>query len=152
MIPVRLTAGEKALVELLANGLTVKQAAVALGISPNTAESRYASARRKAGGVPGAPGLVHQSYMANALDRPEAVDDADAVHLTGDQKQTLDLMAEGLNASQIAQKTKRPLPVVRRDARDVTAAVGGTSPAHTIKRAWQLRLLGVAEPVAPAAP
>ncbi|MGW3163299.1 helix-turn-helix transcriptional regulator [Streptomyces sp. NPDC001142] len=139
----QLTPGEKHLVQLLADGLTLAAAADQLGIAPGTAASRSATARDKAG-VSGVGGLVHEAYVSGAIDPPQAAADSDdaPVCLPDEQSAVLVLMAKGMDAKVMSTELRRPVALVRRDARAVMAAIGAVNPAHAITRAWQLGLLG----------
>ncbi|MFE2936586.1 hypothetical protein [Streptomyces sp. NPDC059278] len=142
MTTVRLGRREREMILLRADGLTVPESADTLGIMRNTGASHYNAAKSKLG-VSGGSALIHEAYMAEAVDRPEPdPGDGIPVCLHDEEHQVLILMTKGLDATEMATALGWSVYRARKTARHLMATLGAKNASHTIKRAWQLGLLG----------
>ncbi|MGW0844191.1 hypothetical protein ACWD26_29450 [Streptomyces sp. NPDC002787] len=136
----RLAPREKQVVEGLADGSTLAEVALKLTIRDGTAAGYLKLAKRKLHGVSENSAALAVAYATGAIDEPESRD-PEGLNLPEEQRDLLPLIAQGMSAFQMASELKRPVEVVRRDARELMANLQARNPAHTITRAWQYRLL-----------
>ncbi|AWN24817.1 LuxR C-terminal-related transcriptional regulator [Streptomyces sp. NEAU-S7GS2] len=137
---IQLTNREGQVVRLLGRGLRIPQIAEQLLVRDATAKGYVDLAKGKLG-VRDVAALVHNAYERGAVSEPEP-DHHCSVTLSLEQRQLLPRMAEGKSVSQMATELRRPVAVVRRDAREMLAELGATNSAHAMTRARQLGLLG----------
>jgi DNA-binding CsgD family transcriptional regulator len=126
----RLTAGERRVLELLASGLAPKQAALEQGVSISTVRSHIASAKRKTGAR-----TLPQLVWAFA---GSPVGDAGVVgtgHLTTRQLQVVALLAEGHRHRDIAARLSISERQVQRHIRNAVGRLGIASTEELVASA-----------------
>jgi DNA-binding CsgD family transcriptional regulator len=123
----------------LASGKLMSEVATALTMTVNTVRSHLNEVRGKLGARE-LPALVHCAYRTGALPRPAP--DPHRPDISLDQWAVLHHIAAGRTARQMTTELRRPLTVVRKDARDLLDLLQARNPGHAISRAWQLGMLG----------
>ncbi|MFC7928759.1 LuxR C-terminal-related transcriptional regulator [Streptomyces cinereoruber] len=136
---VALAPRERQVLEGLADGRTLPEVANSLRLRDGTATGYLKLAKRRLGASENPAALAH-AYANGSITRPEQRDPED-LFLPVEQRELIPLIAQGLRATQIAARTKRPVAVVRRDARELMAALGAKNPAHVVTQAWAYQLL-----------
>lgn len=131
---------EKEILEGLAHGSPLSEVAQNLGIRPGTASSYLKHAKRKLHGVGENAAALAVAYATGTLEEPAPLDPS-LLSLTRDQKELLPLIAQGKPATEMASILRRPVEVVRRDARELMLALRARNPAHIVTQAWAYRLL-----------
>ncbi|MEV0982131.1 LuxR C-terminal-related transcriptional regulator [Streptomyces sp. NPDC049915] len=131
---------ERQILEGLANGSTLADVAQRLVIREGTAAGYLKVAKRKLHGMGETPAAVAVAYATRAIEEPEPRDPG-GLDLPAEQRDLVPLIAQGMSGIQMAAELKRPVEIVRRDARALMAALGARNPTHVVTRAWQYRLL-----------
>ncbi|WP_024756086.1 hypothetical protein [Streptomyces exfoliatus] len=137
---IELAPREKQVLEGLADGSTLVVVAERLRLRDGTARGYLQLAKRKLYGVSENSAALTVAYATGAVLPPQ-YRDREELYLPRDQMGLIPLIAQGNRATEIAIETKRPLEVVRRDARDLMSALGAKNPAHLVTRAWAYGLL-----------
>ncbi|KPI06241.1 regulatory protein LuxR [Actinobacteria bacterium OK074] len=131
---------EKHVLEGLADGGTLAEVALGLGIRPGTASDYLRTAKRKLRGADEDATALAIAYATLALDPPEPLELGE-LYIPRQQRDLVPLAVAGMRAADMAVELRRPVDVVRRDVRGLTANLRARSPAHLVKRAWQYRLV-----------
>ncbi|WP_432445209.1 LuxR C-terminal-related transcriptional regulator [Streptomyces malaysiensis] len=146
----RLSAREREALQLIASGMTPAQAAAEMGVGTSRVNDCLRFALVKLGS-PERPGAVHWAYTLGEISPPEHTNDGADLVLSGGQHEVLRGLAGGQDLRWIAANGRVHLDVVRRDVRALMALVGAKTPAHLIRRGWELGVLGPAPDKAPVA-
>lgn len=137
-----LAASERQVLTGLADGRTLAAVASDLAIREGTARGYLRLAKQKLG-VSETPAALAVGYATRALSRPDL--EPEGLCVPVEQGDLLPFIAQGMSATRMATELKRPLSVVRNDARLLLKTTQARNPAHLITRAWQLGLLTEAQ-------
>ncbi|MDT3395304.1 helix-turn-helix transcriptional regulator [Streptomyces sp. B1866] len=137
---VPLSARQREVLALVAQGSTPTEAAAALGLSDNTVYSYLRLSAEKLG-APERPGLVHAAYTSGQLPPPPG-DEQMRPEIPARQRALLDLLADGLKVRQAAARLGTSSRRARREISALCAVLGARTAAHAVTRGWQLGLLG----------
>ncbi|MEU4896222.1 hypothetical protein AB0B12_26300 [Streptomyces sp. NPDC044780] len=136
-----LSAREREALQLIAGGMTPTKAAAEMGVGTSRVHECLQFALVKLG-TPERSGAVHRAYLLGELPPPERTDDGADLALSAAQHEALRGLADGQDLAWIAANGGVRVDVVRRDMRALMTMVNARTPAHLIRRGWEIGLLG----------
>ncbi|WP_254885903.1 helix-turn-helix transcriptional regulator [Streptomyces sp. NA02950] len=136
----RLSPREQQIFEYLADGSSLAEVGLRLGIRQNTVQSYLSLAKLKLGAKSENAAALAAAYALGGLPQPKPLDPSE-LSLPREQLALVPLLAQGMRVSQMASVLKRPVSIIRRDARGLMKNLRARNAAQTVKRTWQYQLL-----------